>query len=146
MSLMQVEQYWMLLCAVFLYMLTCLRKYFSNFIIAVVALQVLNLGLYAQDFETVPTINGKQANIINSVTEYVAEVVMQKKNAFPEKKEASNQGGHEAIYKFQPFKILFSNAQEPQQIIAGTVTIYNIFSLAHYTNCYTDIVTPPPKA
>ena len=127
-------------------MLTSLRKYISNFIIAVVALQVLNLGLYAQDFETTPTENGIQANIINSVTEYVAEVVMQKKNAFPEKKEASSPGGHEAVYKFQPFKILFSNVQEPQQIITSTVTSYNIFFLAPYTNCCTDIVSPPPKA
>jgi hypothetical protein len=110
-------------------MLTSLRKYLSSFIIAVVALQVLNLGLYAQDFETIPTFNGKQTNIINSVTEYVAEVLMQKKNAFPEKKEASNQGGHEFVYKFQPFKILFSNSQEQQQIITSTATNYNIFSL-----------------
>ena len=127
-------------------MLTSLRKYLSSFIIAVVALQVLNLGLYAQDFETIPTFNGKQTNIINSVTEYVAEVLMQKKNAFPEKKEASNQGGHEFVYKFQPFKILFSNSQEQQYIITSTATNYNIFSLVPYTDCYTDIVSPPPKA
>src|SRR4051812_27278853 len=127
-------------------MLTSLRKYLSSFIIAVIALQVLNLGLYAQDFETVPTVNGKQTNIINSITEYVAEVVMQKKNAFPEKKEASNQSGHETVYKFQPFKILFSNSQEQQYIIVSTASNYNIFSLAHYTNCSTDIVSPPPKA
>src|SRR4051794_18415170 len=127
-------------------MLTILRKYLSNFIVALVALQVLNLGLYAQDFETAPATNYKQTNIINSVTEYVAEVVMQKKNAFPEKKEASNQGGHEAIYKFQPFKILFSNTPEQQQIVVSTVTSYNIFSLISYTNCPTDIVSPPPKA
>src|SRR5437763_16817553 len=115
-------------------MLTSLRKYISNFIITVVALQVLNLCLYAQDFETVPTANDKQTNIINSVTEYVAEVLMQKKNAFPEKKEAPNQGGHETVFKFQPFKILFSNTQEQQQVIISAVTNYNIFSLVPYIN------------
>jgi hypothetical protein len=127
-------------------MLTILRKYLSNFIVALVALQVLNLGLYAQDFETAPATLDNHANIINSVAEYVAEVVMQKKNAFPEKKETSNQGGHEAVYKFQPFKILFSNPPEQQQIIVSTVTSYNIFSLVPYTNRPTDIVSPPPKA
>ena len=136
----------MLLCVVFLDMLTRLRTYLSNFIIAVVALQVLNLGLYAQDFETAPTTNDNQTNIINSVTEYVAEVVMQKKNAFPERKEASNPGGHETVYKFQPFKIIFSNTQEQQQVIVNAVTSYNIFSLAPYINCSTDIISPPPKA
>jgi hypothetical protein len=130
-------------------MLTSLRKYLSSFIIAVVALQVLNLGLFAQDFETIPTVNGKQANIINSVTEYIAEVVMQKKNAFPEKKESSNQNNqssHELVFKFQPFKISFSDTQERQYIATQTAPNYNIFFLAPYTNCYKDIVSPPPKA
>lgn len=130
-------------------MFTRFRKYFSNFVVALVALQVLNLGLYAQDFETVPTFNGKQTNIINSVTEYVAEVVMQKKNAFPEKAESSNQSnqdGHEILLKFQPFKIFFSNFQEQQYVKISTAICYNIFSLPHYTNCYADILSPPPKA
>jgi len=128
-------------------MLTGLRKYISNFIIAVVALQVLNLGLYAQDFETV-TVNGKETNIINSVTEYVAEVIMQKKNAFPEKRESSNQSNqssHELLFKFQPFKMPINNLQERQYIAAPTTPNYNIFSLAPYTNCCKDIVSPPPK-
>lgn len=130
-------------------MLTSLRKYLSSFIIAVVALQVLNLGLYAQDFETIPTVNGKQANIINSVTEYVAEVVMHKKNAFPEKKESSSpnsQSSHELLFKFQPFKIPFNDTQERQYIAVQTTTPnYNIFFLAPYTNCYKDIVSPPQR-
>ena len=128
------------------YMLSNLQKYLSNFIIALIALQVLNLGLYAQDFETVPVANGKQVNIINSVTEYVAEVVMQKKNAFPEKQESSNQSEHEAVYKFQPFKILFSSAPEQQYTVATPIINYNIFFIAPYTNCCKDIVSPPPKA
>jgi len=130
-------------------MLTSLRKYFSSFIIAVVALQVLNLGLYAQDFETAPTFNGKQTNIINSVTEYVAEVIMHKKNAFPEKKESSNQSNqssHELLFKFQPFKISLNDTQERQYIATQAAPNYNIFFLAPYTNCYKDIVSPPPKA
>jgi len=129
-------------------MLTGLRKYISNFIIALVALQVLNLGLYAQDFETIPTINGKQTNIINSVTEYVAEVMMKKKNAFPERKESSNQNSqnsHELLFKFQPFKISLNNTQEQQYIATQAASNYNIFFLAPYTNCYKDIVSPPPK-
>jgi len=130
-------------------MLTSLRKYISNFLIAVVALQVLNLGLYAQDFETVPTNNGRQTNIINSVTEYIAEVVMDKKNAFPEKKESSNQrdqSSHELLFKFQPFKVPLSDSQEVQYVAIPTTPNYNIFFLAPYTNCYKDIVSPPPKA
>ena len=126
-----------------------LRTYISNFIVALVALQVLNLGLFAQDFETALTANGKEINIINSVTEYVAEVMMKKKNAFPERKEASNQNNqssHELLFKFQPFKIVCNNPQERQYIATQTAPNYNIFFLAPYTNCDKDIVSPPPKA
>lgn len=130
-------------------MLKGFKKYISFFIVALVALQVLNLGLYAQDFETVPTANGKETNIINSVTEYVAEVVMKKKNAFPEKKESSNQSNqssHEGLFKFQPFKISFNNSQEWQNVAIQAAPNYNIFFLVPYTNCDKDIVSPPPKA
>jgi len=130
-------------------MLTGLRKYIAYFIVALVALQVLNLGLYAQDFETIPAANGRQANIINSVTEYVAEVLMQKKNAFPERKESSNQSNqssHELLFKFQLFKIAFNDLQERQYVATQTAPNYNIFFLTPYTNCDKDIVSPPPKA
>ncbi|TKK66709.1 hypothetical protein FC093_16885 [Ilyomonas limi] len=130
-------------------MLTRLRTYLSNLIIAVVALQVLNLGLYAQNFETALTVNGKEINIINSVTEYVAEIVMQKKNAFPERKESSNQNNqnsHELLFKFQPFKVPVNDLQDRQYVAAPTTPNYNIFFLAIYTNCDKDIVSPPPKA
>lgn len=130
-------------------MLTCLRKYITHFIVALVALQVLNLGLYAQEFETIPTTNDKQTNIINSVTEYVAEVLMKKKNAFPERRESSNQSNqssHELLFKFQPFKISFNDLQERQYVAIQTAPNYNIFFLALYTNCCKDIASPPPKA
>ncbi len=130
-------------------MLIALKKYLSGLVIVVVALQVLNLGLYAQDFETVPVANGMEQNIINSVTEYIAEVVLHKVNAFPEKKESSTPGGqgsHELLFKFQPFKIIILNSQERQYALIHPAKEYNCFCQPRYANQSKDIVSPPPKA
>ena len=125
--------------------MAAIKKYLSYFIVALVALQVLNLGLYAQDFEAAQQSNGKELNIINSVTEYVAEVVMQKHNAFPEKKEKPNQSDHESAYKFQPFKIFFRTINLPLQAAVAQHISYGSFIVNPYINHTTDITSPPPK-
>ncbi len=123
-----------------------LKKYISFIIVALVALQVLNLGLYAQDFEVMPQYRGKNCNIINSVAEYVAEVVMNKFNAFPEKKEKPNQKEHDSNFKFQPFKIVLNKTNRSSQLSAQKACSYECFVVKHYSNHTTDILSPPPKA
>ena len=126
--------------------LATIKLYFSYFIVVLVALQVLNLGLYAQDFNTIGQDKyGYKPNIINSVTEYLAEVVMNKPNAFPEKKERPNQSDHESTYKFQPFKIYTSTVNQSLQFSAILNRKYAAFLVHHYNNHTTDITSPPPK-
>ena len=110
-------------------------------------LQVLNLGLYAQDFENIAKDkNGNEPNIINSVTEYIAEVVMHKENAFPEKRESSNQSNnHDNLIKFQPFKIAIHHSADMLNSLAKSEHKYNSFVVCIYTNYSPDIVAPPPK-
>lgn len=110
-------------------------------------LQVLNLGLYAQDFENIAKDkNGNEPNIINSVTEYIAEVVMHKENAFPEKKESPNQNNsHDNLIKFQPFKIAIHHCNDKVNLLAQAEHKYNSFVLSIYTNHSSDIIAPPPK-
>ena len=113
-------------------------------------LQVLNLGLYAQDFENIARDkNGNEPNIINSVTEYIAEVVMHKANAFPEKKESPNQSNssnsHDTLIKFQPFKIAIHHCNDKVNLLAQSERKYNSFLLSIYTNHSPDIIAPPPK-
>ena len=121
------------------------KLYISRFIVVLVALQILNLGLYAQDFTVIQKCNGADLNIINSVTEYVAEIVMKKANAFPEKKEKPNQSEHESIYKFQPFKIYASNTNQVIDQISVEHLIYSRFIVNVYINHTADITAPPPK-
>lgn len=126
--------------------LATIKLYFSNLIVVLVALQVLNLGLYAQDFITMGRDkDGCEPNIINSVTEYLAEVVMNKPNAFPERKERPNQSEHESTYKFQPFKIYTSTVSQSLQFSAILNRKYAAFLVHRYNNHTTDITSPPPK-
>lgn len=129
-------------------MLQTLKKYLSNFILTVVALQVLNLGLYAQDFEATPASATTEQNIINSVTEYVAEIILDKKNAFPEKEELPNQSHetHDQLVKLQPFKIINSQYTQHQFFTALSTVNYNCFLISTYANFKKDIIAPPPKA
>ncbi len=137
---------WLLLCiSVQQLMFAKLKTYFSYSFVVLVALQVLNLGLYAQDFETAKQCSGPEFNIINSVTEYIAEVRMQKRNAFPEKKEKSNQSEHESAYKFQPFKIYFKSVNIPSQVADIQHHNYGRFIVNAYSNQPSDITSPPPK-
>lgn len=110
-------------------------------------LQVLNLGLYAQDFENIAKDkNGNEPNIINSVTEYIAEVLMHKENAFPEKKESPNQSNsHDNLIKFQPFKIVINHNIHKLNLLAEAERKYNSFEPFFYTNFSPDIIAPPPK-
>ncbi len=128
-------------------MFCAVKTYFTYFIVALVMLQVLNLGLYAQDFENIAKDkDGNEPNIINSVTEYIAEVVMHKENAFPEKKESPNQSNsHDNLIKFQPFKIAINNCFDKLNLLAKAENKYNSFVLSIYTNFSPDIVAPPPK-
>ena len=123
-----------------------IKKYVSLFIVTLVALQVLNLGLYAQDFNTLERdAYGHKPNIINSVTEYVAEVLMNKRNAFPEKRERPNQSDHNSIYKFQPFKIYASSSHTSHRDEIALIHNYAGFIVPAYSNHTTDITSPPPK-
>lgn len=124
-----------------------IKKYLSFFIVMLVALQVLNLGLYAQDFSALERdVYGYKPNIINSVTEYVAEVVMNKHNAFPERRERPNQSDHNPVYKFQPFKIYASNADALHKHEIAISHNYAGYLVPAYINHTTDITSPPPKS
>lgn len=124
-----------------------IKKYISLFIVTLVALQVLNLGLYAQDFSVLERdAAGYKPNIINSITEYVAEVVMNKRNAFPERKERPNQSDHNPVYKFQPFKIYASNSHALLENAIAISHNYAGYIVPAYNNHTTDITSPPPKS
>lgn len=72
-------------------------------------MQILNVGLFAQEFPPNPTISNN-LNIINSVTEYIAEVVLNKADAFPEShnnpSSKHHKHNHSLLYKVQQFNLI----------------------------------------
>ena len=63
-----------------------LKLYIAKLLAFVVALQILNLSIYTQDFQPIlqPSNSIGEFNEYNSVIEYVAEVVLDQDNAVPE--------------------------------------------------------------
>lgn len=61
------------------------KIYIIRFITLIVALQLLNLSIYAQDFKPMASDDGTcGVNISETVVEYVVEVVLGHKDAIPE--------------------------------------------------------------
>lgn len=64
------------------------KKHITRFITFVVALQLLNLSIYAQDFKPIYNEAGSdETNITETIVEYVVEVVLGHTNAIPEQSE-----------------------------------------------------------
>lgn len=117
------------------------KKYLVSFITLVVALQLLNLSIYAQDFKPLYASNQTgETNITETIVEYVVEVVLDHKNAIPE------QSQHHA-HKKVVFKAI---GLFPEYTVA-VVQDYSPASNTKITDSYTylylqEINPPPPKA
>lgn len=122
-----------------------LRIAFAKCVTFIVALQILNVSIYAQD---VSWLQQEQTlsynNEINSVAEYIGEVILKHTNAFP---EYPNDGHKQMqfskhidlnIFVFQPFVIDAS---------PGTFANYLYPHNTDYSFLFfKEINPPPPKA
>ena len=121
------------------------RIAFAKFITFIVALQILNVSIYAQDINMLQQRNVlSYSNEINSITEYVGEIVLKHNNAFP---EYPNDGHKEIqfskhidlnLFSFQHFKV------QP------TLKIYTAYLYPYKIDYnflfFKEINPPPPKA
>jgi len=123
-------------------------KHINRIIILIIALQILNTGLFAQDFQVLKkvTTSGEETNIINSVAEYIGEIVLQKANSFPEKKNPHHQHKHHFPVKAQTVKLIVKeNYIQPSQSPVVLKTTCESLQKP-YLNFVRDITPPPPKA
>lgn len=129
--------------------MSSITKYITNIILIFLSLQILNTGLFAQDYNAYST----ELNIINSATEYVAEVVLDKGDVFSEHNSNHNQPkhhkhSHNFHLKVQQF-ILFKHTLQANHFGLATETIANKFLIDNsirLKNIVFDITPPPPKA
>ena len=123
-----------------------MRLHAAKFVTFIVMLQILNLSIYAQDFEQAePQHTIGNLNEINSVVEYIAEIVLDNTNALPEFQKA----GHKDLQFHKHLTIKFLSVTERQDIkiaaIPPHVFVFAVTEDYNYLFCQ-EINPPPPKA
>jgi len=118
---------------------------FTKFITLVVALQILNISIYAQDVDAPCQKNVlTYDNDINSVAEYIGEVLLKHTNAFP---EYPNDGHKDFqfskhidinLFSFQHFKSRPSPVRKVEYLFPNKIDYDFLF--------FKEINPPPPKA
>ena len=121
------------------------KLFFAKFITFIVALQILNVSIYAQDIDMLQQRNIlNYSNEINSITEYVSEVVLKHSNAFP---EYPNDGHKEMQFSKHIDLNLFSVQHFKAQ---PSTKVYTEYLYPHKIDYdflfFKEINPPPPKA
>lgn len=107
----------------------------------VVALQLLNLSIYAQDFRPLNTSSTSETNITETIVEYVVEVILGHKNAIPE------QSQHHLFHKKIAFKAIdffmkYQIAPPTENHLVTNTPLLNNYDYLYFQ----EINPPPPKA
>jgi hypothetical protein len=119
-------------------------KHITRFITLVVALQLLNLSIYAQGFTPIYAEDGTcDTNISETVVEYVVEVVLGHKDAIPEQSQHHKDLHFHKHASFQAISLAAYHLPEP-----STQSAANAGPLDESYNClyHCEINPPPPKA
>jgi hypothetical protein len=121
------------------------RFYIAKILTFLVAFQILSLGLFVQDFEAMATSAvSPEVNIINTIDEFIAEVVLQHQNAVPEPKEHSKKDIQ--IHKHADYKVneIIRPSVTPVTPTSSSTTLSSFTEQYDY-QFFEDIIPPPPK-
>jgi hypothetical protein len=122
------------------------RQFVSKFFVLLVALQVLNLGLFAQDFNSLKPANTlSDFDPVDSMVEYISEVVLGHTYAMPE--QAGSHHKTSALHKHPSIKIVSvtSNVSEEHENVTITIS-YQPYKKDYFYAYAMEINPPPPKA
>jgi hypothetical protein len=122
-----------------------LRIVFAKCITVIVALQILNVSIYAQDIDMLQQKDViTYSNDINSIAEYVGEVILKHVNAFPEYPNDGHKGLQFSkhidlnLFSFQQFKVQIAGNQYTEYLVPDKIDYNFLF--------FKEINPPPPKA
>jgi len=125
--------------------LTTAKKHITRFITLLLALQLLNLSIYAQDFKPIFNEAGSdETNITETIVEYVVEVVLGHTNAIPEQTQHHKDLHFHKHISFKAISIfpVYHVAGLQQQNAASAVPLTE-----PYSYLYLQEINPPlPKA
>ena len=124
-----------------------LIQHIKKGLLILISIQIINLGLFAQDLPK-SIVNGQEQNVINSITEYVAEMLLGKTNAFPEEHQNRHDktpaANHFKIQLFECYRLIPSNFNIPTTITDDKI-IYSLVSENSFRDYIVEITPPPPK-
>ena len=127
-----------------------IRTYCTRFILFVLALQILNLSVYGSEYtQRLVYKSGRTETVKNQIdclAEYVAEVILDHRNAIPEQK-GNHTKNNQKVIKAQIQLFAQNNLELPAYKIQHPV----IIKYSYYNNQYDylfckEINPPPPKA
>ena len=123
------------------------RKYTTNFIFTILALQILNMSITCRiaDDSVFSQID-ESMNIADHAVEFIVEDILGFSNAFPELKENNHQHHISYSQKVQEFKIFLFQSKSAifnwSIKIAGNYTPWLEYPYSEYMR---EINPPPPK-
>ncbi|HWB25335.1 MAG TPA: hypothetical protein VG738_07635 [Chitinophagaceae bacterium] len=123
------------------------RTYIQHFVTLVVALQILNLSVYERyNEQNNPRHTIGEPNQIDSMIEYVAEIILNHQNAFPENGAHNRQSNSSHTLKHANFTLI--TFRKPSGIKRyGLISTINIPLKQEYKYLFArEIIPPPPKA
>ncbi len=122
------------------------RKYTTNFILVILALQILNMSITCRitDDSFFSQIDDS-VNIADHAVEFIVEDLLGFTNAFPEVKENKQQ--HPVSFqKVQEFKLFsFEPSLEISRCLVLMLENYSSFVVNPYSEYLWEINPPPPK-
>jgi len=123
-----------------------LRTYFIKLLLLVIAIQVLNLSVYGRDCDNdcLETATIGEVNEMDSITEYVAEVLLDQKNMFPESGHHNRRSGMPHQAKHIVIKMVSIKRRQFEQPFYFTSAKAKTTAQVHYEYLFAREITPPP--
>ena len=123
------------------------KTLFAKLVVFVMAIQILNLSIYAQDYNPIQISNAVyEINEINSVAEYVGEILLHHHNQFPEYPNDGHKDlqflKHFTLTAFHLPVLKISNCNYALNSSRYAVPVNEHYDFLFYK----EINPPPPKA
>lgn len=117
----------------------------SRTILLLLAIQILNLSVNSIDFKPLATSDFTEFNDINTIAEYVSEIVLGHVNAFPEFEKKTQKQSQ--LQKHITVKIINeATKNEAKYLLPTTIPYSTLLKDSYLYEYFNEINPPPPKA
>ena len=129
----------------------CVQQVISKFkyittraLVLLLAIQILNLSVNSIDFKPFGSTNLSEFNDINTIAEFVSEIVLGKVNSFPE--FANKTQKQSQLQKHISLKLINDNFKvETEYCLTSDVELNILFNDQYLYEYFQEINPPPPK-